>query len=87
MSRKRHSVDQVIGKLRQADVELGQGKTVEEACRVLEQPRSSYRHRRHSRKGESRNRRLLLEMRRISRANPRYGVPRISRELKPKAGE
>ena len=27
MSRKRHSVDQIIGKLRQADVELGQGKT------------------------------------------------------------
>ncbi len=25
------------------------------ACRVLEQPRSSYRHRRHSRKGEARN--------------------------------
>ena len=36
MSRKRHSVDQIIGKLRQADVELGQGKTVEEACRSLE---------------------------------------------------
>ena len=26
MSRRRHSVDQIIGKLRQADVELGQGK-------------------------------------------------------------
>ena len=36
MSRKRHSVDQIIGKLRQADVELGQGKPVEEACRDLE---------------------------------------------------
>ena len=36
MSRRRHSVDQIIGKLRQADVELGQGKTVEEACRALE---------------------------------------------------
>ena len=36
MSRGRHSVDQIIGKLRQADVELGQGKTVEEAWRVLE---------------------------------------------------
>ena len=36
MSRKRHSTDQIIGKLRQADVELGQGKTVEEACRALE---------------------------------------------------
>jgi len=36
MSRRRHSVDQIIGKLRQADVKLGQGKTVEEACRGLE---------------------------------------------------
>ena len=27
MSRKRHSVDQIIGKLCQSDVELGQGKT------------------------------------------------------------
>ena len=36
MSSRRHSVDQIIGKLRQADVELGQGKTVEEACRALE---------------------------------------------------
>ena len=52
------------------------------ACRVLAQPRSSYRHQRRSRKGEARNRRLLLEMRRISRANPRYGVPRIHRELR-----
>jgi transposase-like protein len=29
-------VDQIIGKLRQADVELGQGKTVAAACRALE---------------------------------------------------
>ena len=36
MSRRRHSVDQIIGTLRQADVELGQGKTVEEPCRALE---------------------------------------------------
>jgi len=36
MSRRRHSVVQIIGKLRQADVELGQGKTVEETCRALE---------------------------------------------------
>ena len=36
MSRRRHSVDQIIGTQRQADVELGQGKTVEEPCRALE---------------------------------------------------
>ena len=42
MSRKRHSTDQIIGKLRQADVELGQGKTVEEACRALEITAQTY---------------------------------------------
>jgi len=42
MSRKRHSVDQIIGKLRQADVELDQGKTVEEACRSLEITAQTY---------------------------------------------
>ena len=42
MSRKRHSTDQIIGKLRQADVELGQGKTVEEACRALENTAQTY---------------------------------------------
>ena len=42
MSRKRHSTDQIIGKLRQADVEFGQGKTVEEACRALEITAQTY---------------------------------------------
>jgi hypothetical protein len=42
MSRKRHSVDQIIGKLRQADVELGQGNTVEEACRGLPTPAPAF---------------------------------------------
>ena len=49
MSRKRHSVDQIIGKLRQADVELGQGKTVEEACRALEITVQTYYRWRHCR--------------------------------------
>jgi transposase-like protein len=49
MSRKRHRVDQIIGKLRQADVELGQGETVEEACRALEiTVQTYYRWRQHS---------------------------------------
>ena len=40
MSRRRHNVDQILGKLRQSAVELGQGKTpVEEACRSLEDDR------------------------------------------------
>ncbi len=36
MKQKRHSVDQVIAKLRQADIELGKGKKVPEVCKILE---------------------------------------------------
>lgn len=35
MSRKRHSAEEIVNKLRQADVELGRGKPVAEACRLL----------------------------------------------------
>ena len=35
MSQTRHTVDQIIAKLRRADVELGKGKTVPDACKVL----------------------------------------------------
>ncbi len=35
MSQKRHAADQIIAKLRRADVELGKGKTVSDACKVL----------------------------------------------------
>ena len=36
MSQKRHSVDQIIAKLRKADVELGKGKKVPEVCKLIE---------------------------------------------------
>ena len=35
MGRKRHSIEQIIVKLREAEVELGKGKTVPEACRKI----------------------------------------------------
>ncbi len=35
MSQPRHTVDQIIAKLRRADVELDKGKTVPDACKVL----------------------------------------------------
>lgn len=35
MARKRHSAEEVINKLRQADVELGKGNTVAGVCRLL----------------------------------------------------
>jgi len=42
MSQKRHSVDQVISKLRSADVELGKGKKVPEVCKKLEITEQTY---------------------------------------------
>ena len=36
MKSKRHTVEQIIAKLRRADVELGKGKKVPEICKLLE---------------------------------------------------
>jgi hypothetical protein len=36
MPLKRHTVDQIVTKLRKADVELGKGKKVPEICKLLE---------------------------------------------------
>ena len=35
MKQKRHTVDQIIAKLRRADVELGKGQQVPEVCKVI----------------------------------------------------
>ena len=35
MSQKRHNVDQIISKLRRADVELGKGIKVPEVCKII----------------------------------------------------
>jgi len=35
MARKRFTVEQIIGKLREAEVRLGQGETVAQVCRQL----------------------------------------------------
>jgi len=35
MARKRYSAEQIIGLLRQADVELGKGRKVPEVCKTL----------------------------------------------------
>ena len=42
MKQKRHSVDQIISRLRKADVELGKGKKVPEVCRELEVSKQTY---------------------------------------------
>jgi putative transposase len=36
MKRRRHTPEQIIRKLREADRILGEGKTITDACRVLE---------------------------------------------------
>ena len=35
MAQKRHRVDQIISKLRRADVELGKGKKVPQVCKLI----------------------------------------------------
>ena len=42
MTQKRHSVDQIVSKLRKADVELGKGKKVPEVCKELEVTEQTY---------------------------------------------
>jgi putative transposase len=39
---KKCTPDQIVGKLRQADVELSKGKTVKEVCRVIEITEQTY---------------------------------------------
>ena len=44
MPQKRQTVDQIVAKLRKADAELGNGKTVPEICKLLEvTEQTSYR--------------------------------------------
>ena len=42
MPQKRHSVGQIVAKLRKADVELGKGKKVPEVCKLLEVTEQTY---------------------------------------------
>ena len=42
MPQKRHTVDQIVDKLRKADVELGKGKKVHEFCKLVEITEQTY---------------------------------------------
>ena len=42
MKQNRHTVDQIIAKLRRADVELGKGKKVPEVCKLIEIKEQTY---------------------------------------------
>lgn len=42
MKRKRHTPEQVIRKLREAEADLGGGKSIEEVCKKLEVSQQTY---------------------------------------------
>jgi putative transposase len=42
MAKKNHTVEQIIGKLREADVRLSQGETVAQVCRSLSVTEQTY---------------------------------------------
>jgi len=42
MKQKRHSVDQIVSKLRKADVKLGKAKNVPEVCKELDVAEQTY---------------------------------------------
>ncbi len=42
MARKRHSAEQIIQKLREAEIALSQGKTVAQACKAIEVAEQTY---------------------------------------------
>ena len=42
MNQQRHSVEQIIAKLRRADVELGKNRKVPEVCKILEITEQTY---------------------------------------------
>ena len=42
MGKRRHTAEQVIGKLREAEVELAKGKTVPEVCRQISVTEQTY---------------------------------------------
>lgn len=42
MGRKRHSAEEVVNKLRQADVEFGKGTTIAGACKLLGVKEAAY---------------------------------------------
>ena len=42
MRRKKYTVEQIVGKLREVELFCGQGKTIEEACRQTEITQQTY---------------------------------------------
>lgn len=67
--KKRYSPEQIVGKLRQADVELGKGRRVPEVCRLLEISEQTYYRWRQKYGGMSPN--LAKQMKTLEKENTR----------------
>jgi transposase-like protein len=67
--KKRYRPEQIVGKLRQADVELGKGKRVPEVCRLLEISEQTYYRWRQKYGGMSPN--LAKQMKALEKENTR----------------
>jgi putative transposase len=66
---KKYTPDQIVGKLRQADVELSKGKTVKEVCRVIEVTEQTYYRWRQKYGGMSPE--LIKELKSVQKENQR----------------
>jgi putative transposase len=66
---KKYTPEQIVVKLRQADVELGKGKTVKEVCRVIEVTDQTYYRWRQKYGGMSPE--LIKELKTIQKENQR----------------
>ncbi len=66
---KKYTPEQIVIKLRQADVELGKGKTVKEVCRIIEVTDQTYYRWRQKYGGMSPE--LIKELKTIQKENQR----------------
>jgi putative transposase len=66
---KKYTPEQIVGKLRQADVELSKGKTVKEVCRAIEISEQTYYRWRQKYGGMSPE--LIKELKSVQKENQR----------------
>jgi putative transposase len=67
---KRYTPEQIVVKLRQADVELGKGQSVKEVCRTLEVSEQTYYRWRQKYGGMSPE--LIKELKTLQKENQRF---------------
>ena len=79
MGQKRHGSDEIISKLRQADLELGKGRKVPEVCKSLEITEQTYYRWRQKYGGMQPD--MLKEMKSLQKENARLKRPVASQAL------